>query len=129
MSEADMIDVQLPEKYNYEIWQDSSLDISDAENIIVPKPILPSQDTSTDQENVPPSPSSVNVNAFTSFHAFSPFKALREARALKSLDVDSFKEYENLKGKSFLIELSRKIFKKAPATKRRIFHNLKEKSF
>ena len=106
MQEEDLLPVKLPEKYNYETWEDPNLDSKPVANS---ESSLKSLET---QERLFPEDTSENLlNGSGGRHAFSPFRVHREQRALKALDVDSFSEYQELKG-HFFNEFGKSFFRR-----------------
>lgn len=91
--------VRLPEKYNYEVWEDPNVDKPAQGNSksAVSQSAIDTLFPEDPKENLHP----LTNNLFSGLHAFSPFKAHREARALKALDVATLPEYKDLKGHFF----------------------------
>lgn len=117
MTDADMLQVALPERYNYEIWEDPSL-LEEPTEELLKKPV---QFEMEEKENLW-RPSAI-------LHAFSPFKKNREERALQALSIASFPEYLQLKGQ-FFNDIGKSFFKRKEkdtsrfkATKINLFRN------
>ena len=89
MCDDDMLAVELPEKFNYEIWEDPELETSKSMDI----PVEPVAFEADEKENLW-KPSVI-------LHAFSPFKRNKEERALRALNIASLPEYLHIKGQFF----------------------------
>jgi hypothetical protein len=123
MGDVDMTPVELPERYNYEVWEDPNLEQDHVKQ--APKQTT---DFEADEKENSWRPSAI-------LHAFSPFKKNREERALKALSIASFPEYLQLKGQ-FFNELGKSFFKRKEkdtarfkATKINLFRNRYQPSF
>lgn len=123
MTDADMLVVALPDRYNYQVWEDPSL-LEEPREEVPKKPVV---FDSEEKENIW-RPSAI-------LHAFSPFKKNREERALKALSIASFPEYLQLKGQ-FFNDLGKSFFKRKEkdtsrfkATKINLFRNRYQPSF
>jgi hypothetical protein len=140
MTDADLLPVKLPKKYNYTTWEDPALA---NEKIGEPAPgnsfladvdidqRFP-EDPKENRENSDQSEESTSVGETTEQqeagrisllglteeagpHAFSPFKAHQKERALKALDTAAHPEVEITKP-SFFDEFGRSLFRKSALT-------------
>ena len=100
MTDEDLLCIELPDKYNYEIWQNSD-ELEKSMRLHHTTPVDVSRTFSEDAKE--------NNNATS--HAFSPFGIIKEARALKAMDIFGFQDYRELKG-HFFNEFGKSFFKK-----------------
>jgi hypothetical protein len=109
MNDADLMPIRLPEKYNYEVWEDPNVNkpVQGNSTLTVSQSAIDTLFPEDPKENLHPTTNTL----FSGLHAFSPFKAHREARALKALDVATLPEYRDLKG-HFFNEFGKSFFSK-----------------